>query len=408
MSENIAKLVNGYVREWHTNMIYNNGNTWIPRIVIHTIKLFYNIRNITPSMVFQCNNYPNNFKEISGNNLSTINVVLNHCSEYFIQQDYSIYIRGENRNNQFGNIGTPIPNVIKLPKINGKEINVKFTSHGMANKHHCFVYTIKDELYQYGYNSSEVFGIDGSKIRRSNPILIKYKFDSSLIQIECGRNFTLFLTLKGTVYGCGYNNNGQLTRELEISKEHNITLIKSLKKIQCIGCAEQTSYAMNKDGVLFTFGDNANGALGIGRFKIPQSINTIKNFKVDTFSVGSNHISCIQNGISFNFGLNNYGQCGVDNWFEYLNLPNRKSIKNIHLNDVKCGGFHTIVSGKSDEYYAFGKNNNSQCLHDNSGRLFVPRKIDIESLKNGLNTNNIIDIIPGFENTFILCPINLV
>ncbi len=69
----------------------------------------------------------------------------------------------------------------------------------------------KDSVYYYawGTNTSGQLGI-GSYEFQAYPVEIKKLKNIKIKKIAAGTNFTLFLSEKGEVYGCGTNEYGHL------------------------------------------------------------------------------------------------------------------------------------------------------------------------------------------------------
>ena len=105
------------------------------------------------------------------------------------------------------------------------------------------------------------------------------------------------------------------------------------------------------------------------------------------------------------FGNNDCHQCGIKKRFKIF-LPNKL---NININDdkiidIKCGFNHTIIKTITNKFYSFGSNKNNQlCLTNNNKRKVLPTLISNEFIKSNTKCDgNIIDIIPGFDNSYIL------
>lgn len=102
--------------------------------------------------------------------------------------------------------------------------------------------------------------------------------DEIFISVSCGYSHSLFLTRTQNVYSCGSNEFGQLGTGLKKGDYPNLQLIEKLYLISIISCSIHSSYCIDIDGNLFTFGMNIQGELGLGdtqpRFE-PEKVNGI-------------------------------------------------------------------------------------------------------------------------------------
>ena len=102
--------------------------------------------------------------------------------------------------------------------------------------------------------------------------------DEIFISVSCGYNFSLFLTRTQNVYSCGSNEFGQLGIGESKGLYPDLHIIDKLCLISNISCSFYSSYCVDIEGNLFTFGNNQNGELGLGdtipRFE-PEKVNGI-------------------------------------------------------------------------------------------------------------------------------------
>ena len=95
-----------------------------------------------------------------------------------------------------------------------------------------------------------------------------------------------------------------------------------MKSINKINCCASTSYALDKNGQLYSFGDNAYGALGIDTkqqdiFGICK-VNDIQKMSIVSVSCGAHHVACMDKEKRiYTFGANGSGECGHTNKFLY-------------------------------------------------------------------------------------------
>ena len=146
----------------------------------------------------------------------------------------------------------------------------------------------------------------------------------TLFILVCGSCHNLFLDSEGNVFSVWDNFYGQLglghndTHQNELNKIPNIPLVK------IISCAYSSSYLIDFEGNLWSFGNNGKGQLGHGdttHIDAPKIVNTIKDIQQISYGCCGFHFLAknSQNQI-FVTGFNDYGQLGTGNK-ESVSIP---------------------------------------------------------------------------------------
>ena len=311
-----------------------------PNIVCHVISLFYNLCNILP-----CKVYNNHGFNIGSKNDGTnfINIIPNGYTVFYRNFKNELYV---NNDYEFGifNPNLKTPTLSRYKYFNKISTNVNVISRGCTN-YHAFLYTRNNKLYCVGKVLGSVNDLHAEIPLKMSPQLVKYKFSSNIIQIECGFSDSLFLDDKGNVYQCHC---------VVKYMPDNIIKINALKNIKQICCNQRTNYAVDINGILYSFGkyDNKYGEFGIGkRFDCSNKINIIKGYDVNKISGGNNHVLFInKNGDSYSFGLNNHGQCA--SFLEIIWKP--KIVKYLRNNNIKISSiiFRSNIKSMIIIYFA--------------------------------------------------------
>ena len=374
-----AMIIFGYIRD-------NCDIMDAPYIIISIIVMFYNDKHIP------CNVYNNKWKEITTN---ATNIYNNNDDIFIILKDGTLFMELDD-------------SIVSIDDTLISDIN--FISRGSYNEHF-FITTKNNKLYSFGSNIHSQAGWKKGEYS-SSPILIDYDFLSPLKQIECGKRHTLLLTQNGIVYGCGSNEMGQLL--LSNKDNYLITKLPALENmfITQIGCAMATSYAVNNDNKLITFGSDLLGQIGVKNAK-ENDINIVKINDVDHINVGRYHVGFVtKNYTGYVFGNNQSSQCTAEPKSVLTNRVSNSGVEEpiIILNDikcvdVKCGGYHTIIKTINNEYYSCGYNDGNICLifDTDSNEIYSPTKISLKHIyKKTKSKKPIIDIIPCDYKTIIL------
>ena len=117
-------------------------------------------------------------------------------------------------------------------------------------------------------------------------------------------------------------------------------------KIKFITCSSGSSYIIDINDELWSFGNNKYGGLGLGGIlnrnrNIPTKLI---NFKVKTVSSHGGHCLFIDmENILWSFGNNNNGQLGLGHFIN-KNIPTRVYIPdNMPVKDVYAGTYHNFI-----------------------------------------------------------------
>ncbi|CAG2100699.1 unnamed protein product [Medioppia subpectinata] len=183
-------------------------------------------------------------------------------------------------------------------------------------KHLCAL-TSSGDVYVWGDNSISQLGNGNTT---SSPIPLKMSFNlnnEKIVDIECGLHNTLALTDAGHVYAWGYNNKSQLGNGNTINQSTPIQVMGVLNgcRVTSIACGRYHSLAVTDTGSVFGWGYNGNGELGLSTTtdqSLPVQIQYFKDMKVVKVCAGMYHtIILLSDGSVCTFGFNNHGQLGT-------------------------------------------------------------------------------------------------
>ena len=279
--------------------------------------------------------YTNQIKEISAGTVHNL----------ALTQDNKLFSWGSSQGGQLGlpekylisqpNYQTSFflstPKQISILSETKKLENIKSISCGEA---HSLALTDKGEVYSWGFGSNGQLGLGfcedsfepGTGLTKSRiftPHLIKELDEEKIIDVKCGKTFSMFINDKNELFACGVNDLNQLGVNEPFSKEH----------------------LHNKESPCYDF-------------VTPIKIDCFLNMKVLKISCGEGHcLAVIKDLISniktlWSWGNNKFGQLGQGSLFKkstpnpinYLSDYNSKD-----FDDISCGGFHSLCLIKHRE-----------------------------------------------------------
>jgi alpha-tubulin suppressor-like RCC1 family protein len=259
----------------------------------------------------------------------------------------------------------------------------------------------------------------------------------NIVQVSCGKEYTIFLENTGRVLGCGRNEYGQLgignneRTNLPTYVQKSLTPNDILENIVQISSSGIYTMFLETTGRVLGCGDNNYGQLGIG-------INEAKNLPVYVqksltsndvlenivqISAGGYHVAFLENtGRVLGCGWNNNDQLGIGN-YDSVNLPITLSVgnndtfyekksyieyplssynstkANRSIIQVSCGAWCSFFLENTGKVLVSGYNSyNSLGIAENTALVTFPKYV-----RNSDNTgylNNIISITTGPFSTF--------
>ncbi|CAG0901286.1 unnamed protein product [Darwinula stevensoni] len=183
---------------------------------------------------------------------------------------------------------------------------------------HLLACTYEGELYSWGHNGYCQLG-NGSSSQCTVPTLITSNLtDKKVADVACGSHHSMCLTDDGEVFTWGQNNCGQVglgtTANQPAPRRISIT---TGKKAVAIACGQTSSIALLESGELFAWGYNGNGQLGLGNNAnqhLPCKVTNLQGVFISQVVCGYAHTLALSDeGVLYGWGANSYGQLGIGN-----------------------------------------------------------------------------------------------
>jgi len=246
-----------------------------------------------------------------------------------------------------------------------------------AGERHSVALTDEGKVWAWGANGSGQVG-DGTTDDRLNPVRVLlpsaatgYFDDAAAIAAGTAYwlNFgghTVILRKDGTVWGCGYNNDGELGDGSQISRTPVVQVNDPadpsgyLADVKSVGAGAIHTLAVMKDGTLRAWGYNGYGQLGNGSTSgstLPVSVQGLQN--VTAASGGYYHSVFLRSdGTVWAVGGNGSGQLG-----DGSRLTRTIPVKVPGLTDVvavDAGDDYTAALKNDGTVWSWGANFNGQ------------------------------------------------
>nr|UVH33433.1 HERC7 [Carassius auratus] len=229
-------------------------------------------------------------------------------------------------------------------------------------------------------NGGRVLIMDKSAVCRP----LKGLENRQVIQITCGDQHSMALTKDGQLFVWGENSHGQLG----LGKGELSTLSPQPLKSMCgiplaqISAGGDHSFVLSLSGVVFGWGKNSAGQLGLGDTTdrhVPTVVNSLNRKKTVSISCGGEHTATLsKGGTVFTFGSGGFGQLGHNSFKDEHHPRVVAELWGSKVSQVTCGRRHTLVSVSSSKLiYSFGCGMQGQLGNGEMIKQSVPFQVDL-------------------------------
>lgn len=248
-------------------------------------------------------------------------------------------------------------------------------------------------LWTWGLNTSGQLG-QGDSTNRSVPTQLGK--DATWVAISAGKYHVLALKADGTLWAWGRNNSGQLGDLTTTIRQAPVKVGGTDKTNTATWIAFSAggshSLGIQKDGTLWTWGDNTSGQLGnttanTTPVPTPTKIGTLTYTSV---SAGGNHSMAIgTDGRLYGWGANGSGQVGNNAGASTstVNTPTQIT-EDKDWTIVAAGGLHTLAIRNGGTLWSWGANSEGQ-LGDGIGLdVAFPTRVGADSTWIGISAGD--------------------
>ena len=266
-----------------------------------------------------------------------------------------------------------------------RAINMRTVAKG--NQHTVYV-DEKGSLYGVGYNNYGQLGT-GNATAQYTPVGISV---SNVKKVACGNNHSMFLTHDGELYGCGYNGYGQLGDGTTTNRS-SVGRTFADFKITDVACGANHTMVVTEDLDVFGCGYNGNYQLGTYNDNTSRNMLTQSSFneKVKEVHCGYNTtIFVTMDNRVFGVGTNNEGQLGDGTTTQKNEVSEIFADKKVVR--VSMGDAHTAFVTADLKVFVCGRNNEGQLGDGGTSNKSAPTQV--------MTTHDIADVFCGYRTTY--------
>lgn len=254
--------------------------------------------------------------------------------------------------------------------------------------------TKNDDVFAFGKNIYGRLGF-GHINSIDAPEIVIDLCRKNIIEFANGSGHVVAKSKDGQTFCWGYNASGQMGNGNQDSSFFKPMKILQGKFITDIACGEWHSLVLTSSGELYAWGYNEFGQIGNGKSNdcqlSPYKLNGFDGHKIKSISCGAYHSMALTvNGLVYSWGSNDWGQLGLPKVKESNNsVPQVINVKD-HMNKpiksskIMCGYEHSMFLSNRGDIYAFGRND---CGQIGNGNKIMNQKVT--KIETGYKFNDI-------------------
>ncbi|CAI5480586.1 unnamed protein product [Closterium sp. Yama58-4] len=244
---------------------------------------------------------------------------------------------------------------------------------------HCIAVDANGTAFSWGRNQNGQLGL-GTLDDALLPTHITALAGVPLRMVAAGAEHTAAAAEDGRLYGWGWGRYGNLGLgdRLDRKLPEQVTAIES-ERIAQVACGWRHTIAVNEEGRLFTYGWSKYGQLGHGDFQdhlTPSPVPAMQDKRIVQVSGGWRHsVALDADGVVYAWGWNRFGQVGVGNSEDQCSPQRIESISE-RVVAVACGWRHTVVLSEGGNVYSWGRATSGQLGHGDTTDRNLPKRVE--------------------------------
>lgn len=236
-----------------------------------------------------------------------------------------------------------------------------------ASNDHSLVLNNQGQVFSFGENTHGQLGL-GDFNRRNSPTLITFPGNAHINFIAARGGQSFAIDREGRLYAWGENTHGQLgLGDINNRILPELVPLPPRTYITHVTSSGNHSLALDSEGRLYAWGENQWGQLGLGDFNsriIPTLVPIKSNAPIfQIVSGGGHNLALDKEGRLYAWGRNYCGELGLEAALrqETLNTPTQVSLPaNSQIVSLAAGSSHSLAMDNLGRLYVWGLNAKGQ------------------------------------------------
>ena len=222
----------------------------------------------------------------------------------------------------------------------------------------------------------------------------------TIAKVAAGHLHSLALDTDGKVYAWGDNASGQLGDNSTTRRDAPVAVdtsgVLNGKTITQIAAGYDYSLALDSDGKVYAWGARGYSS------SVPVAVDTsgVLNGKtITSIKVSANAYHAVMldsDGVVYTMGWNSYGQLGDNSTTDSYAVPVAVDTSGVlsgkTITAIGCGAFNSYAIDSAGKVYSWGKNNRGEC-GDNT--TTTPRMVPVAVYSAGVLSGKTIEFVSG-------------
>jgi alpha-tubulin suppressor-like RCC1 family protein len=233
-------------------------------------------------------------------------------------------------------------------------------------------------LWSWGFNSNGQLGVNTSTTNISSPVQVGAL--STWTQISCGYSNALAIQSNGTLWAWGSGPALGLNTTTTYSSPVQVGALSIWTSIS-IGrnSVVNTDYALalQSNGTLWSWGNNSFGQLGTNTLTFSNMLSPVQIGATSNWTIiasQTNHVLAIQSGRLYSWGLNSWGQLGLNTLTNYSS-PVQVGALSTWSRIATCGNNFSVGILNTGILYSWGINTFGQLGTSNQTNYSSPVQV---------------------------------
>jgi len=227
-----------------------------------------------------------------------------------------------------------------------------------AGAMHSLAWTTNGSAWTWGDDSYGQLGDGSSSGQRTSPYQITSL--SNIVAMAGGSQHSLALASNGVVWAWGNNTSGQLGISNTTQHTTPVKVVGLSNNIVAIAGGGLHSLALGSDEIVRAWGDNTYGQIGDGsttNHSTPARVSGLTN-AVEIAGGYSHSLALAADGRVWAWGYNNYGQIGDGSTTNHTTLVQVHGLSNIVA--IAAGEYHNLALAQNGTVWSWGYNSHGQ------------------------------------------------